>query len=93
MTSPRRADDGTSIELRDSLDRALTELESGGLAGATVAVFSRRWWDAQPRATKEALQKRAASVGIRLRADTRISGHLVEVRMNDAGGLSSEQPI
>jgi CheY-like chemotaxis protein len=70
----------SSISRRDSLERALGELEAGKLRGASAIVFSRKWWDKLARGTQDKYHARAKKVGIRLRSDSMLGDHFVEVR-------------
>jgi CheY-like chemotaxis protein len=65
---------------RDSLESTLSELESGKLRNASAVVFSRTWWDGLGRTTQNRFFKRAKKVGVRLKSDSMLGGHFVEVR-------------
>jgi len=65
---------------RDSLEKALTELEAGSLPGTSCIVFSREWWDTLPGTQQKAFRKRARRAKVYLRSDSLLSNHFVEVR-------------
>ena len=71
---------GDAMLRRDSLDSTLGELEAGKLGNASAVVFSRTWWDSLGRATQNTYFKRAKKVGVRLKSDSMLGGHFVEVR-------------
>jgi DNA-binding response OmpR family regulator len=80
------------IVRRDSLDAALSDLESGNLADKTSIVFSRGWWEqlGKPQQTKYC--KRAKRAGVSLKSDSVLSMHFVEVRGTPIGkSLSTER--
>lgn len=77
---------------RNSLSQALDEIESGALAARTVVV-SRRAWDALSRPEQDTYRRRAARLGVELRADELMSSHFVEVREQDEPPLSTEHPM
>lgn len=82
------------ITRRDSLENALQELETHGLAGVTTIVVSRWWWDRLSFRERDEYRLRAERAAIELRVDDRISAHFVEIRGGDEGPpLSTEQPM
>jgi len=82
------------IRLRESLARALHDVEAGALAGVSTLVVNRRWWDALSPDERSRYQSHAERLGVALRADVAMSSHLVEVRGGETGPpLSTEQPM
>lgn len=79
---------------RDSLDRAIEEIERGGLRGASSIVFSREWWADLPKAAQAAYRSRARKIRVSLRSDSLLSNHFVEVRgpTRSHHALSTERP-
>jgi CheY-like chemotaxis protein len=83
-----------NIVRRDSLDAALTEVESGALADTSSIVFGRGWWQELPKAQQSAFRRRAKQARVSLRSDSLMNNHFVEIRgtLRSDVGLSSEQP-
>lgn len=81
------------IVRQTSLSQALDEIESGALAARAVVV-SRRVWDQLSPAEQDDYRRRAARLGVELRADEVMSSHFVEVRQSeDEPPLSTEHPM
>jgi hypothetical protein len=79
---------------RTSLSQAFEELESGTLAGVSILVVSRRWWDGLSQQERNTFQTRAGGAGVELRADSAMSGHFVEARGGESGPpLSTERQM
>jgi len=91
--SPPPASTGR-ITRRDSLDLALQEIEAGKLEGVSSIVFGRGWWEEQSPPQRSLYRKRAKKSRIRLRSDSMLGKHFVEVRgpTRDDIGLASERP-
>jgi hypothetical protein len=82
------------IVRRDSLTQALSQLEAEKLAGVSIIVVSRAWWDGLSANEQSVYRSRAARAGVELRVDEAISSHFVEVRGGDEGPpLSTESPM
>ncbi len=82
----------SAIVRRDSLEHALADVESGELRRASAIVFSRTWWQDLPRAQHNGFAKRAKQAGVKLRSDSMLGGHFVEVRGTPDESLSTERP-
>jgi CheY-like chemotaxis protein len=84
----------SAIVRRDSLDKALDELEDGGLAGTSTIVFSRVWWEQLTLPEQSSYRRRARRARINLRSDSMLGTHFVEVRGPARGerALSTERP-
>jgi hypothetical protein len=84
----------TMLIRRNTLAEALDELEARRLSGVATIVVSRPWWEALAAKERDAFRRRAADVGVALRADDAMSGHFVELRGDDEATppLSSEHP-
>lgn len=79
---------------RDTLDRALDEIEAGTLPGATTIVVSRSWWDALSGREQGSYRTRAGQCAVALHADRDLSAHFVEVRDDGEGpSLSTERLV
>jgi hypothetical protein len=82
------------ITRRDTLEQALSEVETKSLSGASTIVVNRAWWDQLPIPQRDAYRRRADHAGIELRADDGMPRHFVEVRGGDKEPpLSSERPM
>lgn len=78
------------IVRRDSLERALADVESGEL-NASAVVFGRTWWEKLPRTEHNAFVKRAKRAGVKLKSDSMLGEHFVEVRGAPDEPLSTER--
>ena len=65
---------------RDTLDAALSDIESGRLSDATSIVFGRKWWEKLGSVQQSAFSKRAKRAGVALNSDSVLGDHFVEVR-------------
>lgn len=82
------------IVRRDSLEQALSDVETETLAGASTIVVNLDWWNGLSVAERESYQDRAERAAVELLADDSLSRHYVEVRGGDQGPrLSSEHPM
>lgn len=82
------------ITRHDSLDEALSAVETRGRGGASTIVLNRQWWMELSGKEQDAYRLRAERAGVALRADASLSSHYVEVRGHDDGpSLSTEQPL
>jgi hypothetical protein len=82
------------IVRRESLTKALDDLEAGTLAGISTLIVSRRWWDTLSLQERSTFRTRAGRAGVTLRADSAMSGHFIEARDNDDGPpLSTERLV
>lgn len=79
---------------RDSLDAALLEIETGGLADTSTIVFARGWWEGISVDDRKKYRARARKSGVNLRSDSMLTNHFVEVRgaTRTTVGLSTERP-
>ena len=79
---------------RDSLEAALAEIESGGLADTSTIVFARAWWEGLSPDERKKFRTRARKSAVNLRSDSMLTNHFVEVRgaSRAAVGLSTERP-
>ena len=84
----------SAMSRRDSLDAALTEMETGGAHKTATIVFGRAWWDEQSEVVRKGFRSRARKAGVNLRSDSMLTNHFVELRggQRDAVGLSTERP-
>lgn len=70
----------STVARRDSLDDALLDLERGSLRGTSSIVFSKEWWTGLTHPQQTTFRTRAKRAGVRLRSDSLLSNHFVEVR-------------
>jgi CheY-like chemotaxis protein len=70
----------STVARRDSLDDALLDLERGSLKGTSSIVFSKEWWTRLTPPQQTTFRSRAKRAGVRLRSDSLLSNHFVEVR-------------
>lgn len=82
------------VSRRDSLEKALVDLEGGALQGTSSIVFGRVWWEKLTRSEQTSYRKRAKQAKVSLRSDSLLSDHFVEVRGPSRAdqGLSTERP-
>lgn len=77
---------------RDTLDAALSDIESGKLSDALSIVFGRAWWEQLGSAQRTSFSKRAKRAGVALSSDSVLGDHFVEVRGSPGGRtLSTER--
>lgn len=72
--------DRPAVRRRDSLERALREIEGSTDRQAVSIIVGRTWWNQLPSAEQSAFRKRVKKVGARLLANTRLTDHAVELR-------------
>jgi CheY-like chemotaxis protein len=65
---------------RDSLNTALTEIESGADRETRSIIVGRVWWTQLPSGDKASYKKRAKKTGTRLLSNPRLTDYVVEVR-------------